>query len=62
VEEKKPIRCPNWSNEKDLRPGEEVLLGCGSTNIEGPDKEGLYDCLDCGIWFLPEEEPEEEVK
>lgn len=33
------------------------LLGCGSTNIAGPDREGIYDCRDCGLWFtLPEGE------
>lgn len=30
-----------------------TIIGCGSTNLEGPDFEGLYDCLDCGIWFDP---------
>jgi hypothetical protein len=24
---------------------------CGSGNIIGPDTAGLYDCLDCGVWF-----------
>jgi hypothetical protein len=27
------------------------LVGCGSRNLAGPDEEGLYDCLDCGIFF-----------
>lgn len=27
------------------------LAGCGSTNLVGPDDEGIYDCLDCGLWF-----------
>lgn len=26
---------------------------CDSTNIDGPDFEGLWDCLACGIWFDP---------
>lgn len=27
------------------------ITGCGSVNIDGPDSEGWYDCLDCGIEF-----------
>jgi len=27
------------------------LVGCGSINVAGPDAEGLYDCLDCGLFF-----------
>jgi hypothetical protein len=30
-----------------------TIVGCGSSNIVGPDEEGLYDCLDCGIWWNP---------
>ena len=29
----------------------EDLVGCGSSNISGPDEEGCYDCLDCGLFF-----------
>ena len=39
------VRCPprpRWVGD---------LAGCGSTNIEGPDEEKLYDCLNCGLWF-----------
>ena len=32
------------------------LMGCGSYNVEGPDDEGLYDCLDCGLDFDPKRE------
>lgn len=32
------------------------LSGCGSFNVIGPDAEGLYDCLDCGLWFKAGEE------
>jgi hypothetical protein len=42
------IRCP----AKARHEGD--VVGCGSTNIDGPDFEGLYDCLDCGIWFNAE--------
>lgn len=31
------------------------ILGCGSTNLSGPDAEGLIDCADCGMWFSPAE-------
>ena len=30
------------------------LCGCGSANLNGPDGEGVYDCLDCGIFFTAE--------
>lgn len=30
------------------------LIGCGSGNVTGPDAEGLYDCLDCGLFFRAE--------
>ncbi len=39
------VNCP-----KD-EPTPNSLVGCGSTNIIGPDNDGLYDCLDCGLWF-----------
>ena len=32
------------------------ILGCGSANVTGPDDDGLFDCLDCGIWFDPARE------
>lgn len=35
--------------------GNADLTGCGSYNVEGPDNEGLYDCLDCGLWFSYQE-------
>jgi hypothetical protein len=45
------LRCPDNSRcEGDI-------VGCGSNNLEGPDDEGLIDCLDCGIWFDPLLEP-----
>jgi hypothetical protein len=30
--------------------------GCGSTNVIGPDSEGIYDCLDCGLFFVRPED------
>ena len=38
------VRCPPSGDGHKLED-------CGSPNVEGPDFEGLYDCLDCGIWF-----------
>jgi hypothetical protein len=37
--------CPD-----DLRY--DGLEGCGSNNVEGPDFEGFYDCLNCGLFFV----------
>lgn len=37
------LRCPDG--------GPMSLEGCGSDNVSERDEEGLYDCLDCGIWF-----------
>lgn len=56
-----PLRCPNWP-EAGLEPDDNHIDGCGSTNLAGPDDEGLYDCRDCGIWFHPEVGPEEGSK
>ena len=39
------LRCPTTKSSPT------AIEGCGSTNLTGPDWEGLYDCLDCGIWF-----------
>jgi len=44
VEATSRIRCP-------AEPADAEIPGCGSEHVEGPDDEGLYDCLDCGIWF-----------
>ncbi len=37
-------------------PGDSV--GCGSTNVAGPDEEGFFDCQDCGLFFKAEASPE----
>ena len=26
---------------------------CGSVELSQPDDEGLIDCCECGIWFIP---------
>jgi hypothetical protein len=57
VEAATVIRCPT---DPLMPSGEEhTIVGCGSENVEGPDEEGLFDCLDCGIWFDPKREREE---
>lgn len=44
-------RCPTSPTQPSGDP--HTIAGCGSTNVAGPDDEGLFDCLDCGIWFDP---------
>jgi len=39
------IHCPTKARFKG------DLVGCGSTNVVGPDEEGLYDCCNCGLFF-----------
>ena len=48
------MHCPKPGTESDEqhRLG---LIGCGSANVTEPDDEGLYDCLDCGLWSTEEE-------
>ncbi|MDE1821160.1 MAG: hypothetical protein KGJ23_08005 [Euryarchaeota archaeon] len=36
------IRCPS---------GPHKIPGCSSENVVGPDEEGFYDCLNCGLFF-----------
>jgi hypothetical protein len=50
-----PMRCPTTPKPYDDDPSE-MMAGCGSTSLMGPDREGLMDCNDCGIWFKPAEE------
>lgn len=50
------IHCPTEPTDKDGNP--HTIIGCGSSNVDGPDEEGLYDCFDCGIHFDPRLEPE----
>lgn len=46
------MTCPT-SRFRD--PGEQhATIGCGSTNVAGPDTDGIYDCTGCGMWLLPE--------
>jgi Zn finger protein HypA/HybF involved in hydrogenase expression len=41
----KSLQCPTvarWEGD---------LVGCGSANLTEQDDEGLFDCLDCGLFF-----------
>lgn len=42
------VVCPSECRHED------DVVGCGSANVSGPDEEGLFDCLDCGLFFRPE--------
>ena len=48
------LHCPTSKETADGDP--HAVIGCGSSNVQGPDHEGLYDCLDCGVWFSHDEE------
>lgn len=48
------MRCPTARTRPDGEP--HTIVGCGSDRVVGPDFEGLFDCLECGIWFDPAEE------
>lgn len=52
------LRCPK-GRQASVKNSEDDILGCGSTHIGGPDREGFYDCGDCGIWFRDPEVTEE---
>ena len=40
-------------------PGERhAIIGCGSTNVAGPDSDGVHHCRVCGMWFLPQVQTE----
>ncbi|MBU0501441.1 MAG: hypothetical protein KJ558_10120 [Gammaproteobacteria bacterium] len=47
-EEERNHRCPRCP---DTTRNTGDLVGCGSSNVSGPDEEGLYDCGDCGLFF-----------
>ena len=49
------VTCPTATVQPDGEP--HTIVGCGSTNVsEDASEPGLYDCLDCGIWFQPTQE------
>jgi hypothetical protein len=45
------MTCPTSPLTADGTP--HSIIGCGSTNVTGPDFEGLWDCHSCGIWWDP---------
>lgn len=52
-------RCPTTITDIEGRLN--PIIGCDSKHVVGPDDEGLYDCLDCGMWFTPDKETQQEV-
>jgi hypothetical protein len=44
------VQCP------DEPRFEGDLVGCGFVCAEPPDSEGLYDCLNCGLFFSKEDD------
>ena len=50
----KPVKVTPWVCCPAESRFEGDVCGCGSENVQGPDAEGAYDCLDCGIFFTAE--------
>lgn len=53
-----PVTCPTSPITTRLLDGKRLnhtIIGCGSYNVFRDEIEGLYDCLDCGIFFDAEE-------
>ena len=50
----KPVKVTPWVCCPAESRFEDDVCGCGSENVQGPDAEGAYDCLDCGIFFTAE--------
>lgn len=49
------VRCPTAATMPDGT--QHTIIGCGSTNVEADAGEpGMYDCLDCGIFFVAAQE------
>ncbi len=47
------VRCPNTPVPyTDGSPG--TIAGCGTVFTDEGDKEGLFDCPKCGMWFNPD--------
>ena len=46
------VTCPTSRFQDTGEP--HTVIGCGSTNGAGPDRDGFHDCRDCGMWFMPE--------
>lgn len=48
------VTCPTDPLQTNGEP--HTVIGCGSGEVAGPDDEGLYDCLACGMFFDPKRE------
>jgi hypothetical protein len=49
------VTCPTWPS-RTMPPAPEIepesqILGCGYTFSAEPNRKGLVDCPNCGIWF-----------
>lgn len=53
------VRCPTGRAQADGSPHE--VIGCGAIVPDIRDWEGFVDCPKCGLWFDPDEEPEQVV-
>ena len=51
------VTCPTEARQQDGTL--HTIIGCGSSNVTGPDDEGIYDCDDCGVFFDPKQERRE---
>ena len=47
----KPVKVSPWVRCPAESRFEGDVCGCGSENVQGPDAEGDYDCLACGMFF-----------
>ncbi len=50
----KPVKVTPWVCCPAESRFEGDVCGCGSENVQGPDAEGVYDCLACGMFFTAE--------
>ena len=50
----KPVKVTPWVCCPVESRFEGDVCGCGSANVQGPDVEGVYDCLACGMFFTAE--------
>jgi len=50
----KPVKVTPWVCCPAESRFDGDVCGCGSENVQGPDAEGVYDCLECGIFFTAE--------
>jgi len=50
----KPVNVTPWVSCPAESRFEGDVCGCGSENVQGPDAEGVYDCLECGMFFTAE--------